>query len=110
MHMKLSMWTPLTPTTLYALLALQGNELHAYMVGEQIAKHSEGLVAPNRSTVARLLKRLVRRGWVSAWEPPPHPSRLRKQTYTLTPAGKRALKNELQRLRQLVSLTSWLTI
>lgn len=106
MHMKRSMWTPMSPTTLLALCSLAGGELHAYMVGEQIAKYSEGIVAPNRSTVSRLLRRLVKRGWVSEHAPLPFPRSLRRQSYGLTPFGRRAMNHEIARLRNLFALIS----
>lgn len=108
MNMKQSMWTPLSPTVLYALIVLYHQSVHAYLVGEQIAMYSQGLITPNRSTTGRLLKRLVRRGWVAIESLPAYPQSSRRQIYKLTPVGNKVLSNELERLRYLVNLTNCL--
>ncbi len=105
MHMEEGVLIPLTPTTLYALIVLSQGEMHAYMVGQQMIKYSNGLIVPDRATISRLLKRLVRNGWVIA-EAPIQLGRTRQGPhYAITPLGKRVCISELNRLRQLVYLT-----
>ena len=88
----------LTESTYYILLSLYTPQ-HGYGIMQQTEKLSGGRVRLAAGTLYGALNSLCERGWI---RPLPAAEDSRRKEYTLTGAGLATLKNELNRLRQLV--------
>ena len=88
----------LTEATYYILLSLYTPQ-HGYGIMQQAERLSAGRVRLAPGTLYGALTSLCEKGWIA---PMPLAPESRKKEYRLTPAGLAVLKNELQRLRQLV--------
>ena len=86
----------------HVLLALSGGPLYGYAIKEAVAADSAGTQTPRAGTLYRVIARLITAGLVRetapATRPEPHPG-LERRYYALTPAGRRALADEAQRLK-----------
>ena len=89
---------PLTETTYYILLSLH-KPLHGYGIMQRAAELSGGRVRLAAGTLYGALNSLCEKGWIV---PIPSAEDSRKKEYKLTDKGLTVLKNELNRLRQLV--------
>ena len=87
----------LTETTYYILLSLY-RPLHGYGIMQRAAELSGGRVRLAAGTLYGALNALVDKGWIALL-----PVEGRKKEYRLTPNGQKILKNELERLRELVA-------
>lgn len=87
----------LTETTYYILLSLY-RPLHGYGIMQRSAELSGGRVRLAAGTLYGALNALVDKGWIALL-----PGEGRKKEYRLTPDGEKILKNELERLRELVA-------
>ena len=87
----------LTETTYYILLSLY-RPLHGYGIMQRAAELSGGRVRLAAGTLYGALNALVDKGWIALL-----PGEGRKKEYRLTPRGLEVLKNELERLRDLVA-------
>ena len=87
----------LTETTYYILLSLY-RQLHGYGIMQRAAELSSGRVRLAAGTLYGALNALVDKGWIALL-----PGEGRKKEYRLTPRGLEVLKNELERLRELVA-------
>ena len=87
----------LTETTYYILLSLY-RPLHGYGIMQRAAELSGGRVRLAAGTLYGALNALVEKGWITLL-----PGEGRKKEYRLTPRGLEVLKNELERLRELVA-------
>ena len=87
----------LTETTYYILLSLY-RPLHGYGIMQRAAELSGGRVRLAAGTLYGALNALVDKGWIALL-----PVEGRKKEYRLTPDGEKILKNELERLRELVA-------
>ena len=87
----------LTETTYYILLSLY-RPLHGYGIMQRAAELSSGRVRLAAGTLYGALNALVDKGWIALL-----PGEGRKKEYRLTPRGLEVLKNELERLRELVA-------
>jgi DNA-binding PadR family transcriptional regulator len=98
--------TPLTPAVFHILLALAGGDRHGYGIMQDIAEHTDGSLRMGAGTLYGTIQRLMDAGLVREVEsPPPQTVRdERRRHYRLTPAGRRALDAEVQRLEELVRL------
>ena len=88
----------LTESTYYILLSLYTPQ-HGYGIMQQTEKLSGGRVRLAAGTLYGALNSLCEKGWI---QPLPAAEDSRRKEYALTKAGLAALKNELNRLRQLV--------
>ena len=88
----------LTESTYYILLSLYTPQ-HGYGIMQQTEKLSGGRVRLAAGTLYGALNSLCEKGWI---QPLPTAEDSRRKEYTLTGTGLAALKNELNRLRQLV--------
>ena len=88
----------LTEAVYYILLSLCAPQ-HGYGIMQQAAEMSGGRVRLAAGTLYGALSSLCERGWIAAL--PGEPGSRRKE-YRITPAGRRVLSGELERLRQLV--------
>jgi PadR family transcriptional regulator PadR len=85
----------------HVLLALADGPLHGWAIAERVTVDSEGSQTPRAGSLYRVIARLMSEGWVTesqAEADVPHPG-LPRRYYTLTPAGRRTLANEANRLR-----------
>lgn len=98
--------TPLTPAVLYILLALSTQERHGYGIMKQVEKDSKGKVRMGPGTLYGSLKRMLEAGLVeeSAQRLDPALDDKRRIYYKITGLGKKALAEELERYRYLLSL------
>lgn len=88
----------LTEAVFYILLSLQ-NPLHGYGIIQNVAELSNGRVKLAAGTLYGAINSLVERGWIDAL---PENPESRKKEYVITDSGKLILKEELQRLSELV--------
>lgn len=89
----------LTESTYYILLSLY-TPRHGYGIMQQAQTLSGGRVRLAAGTLYGALTALCDKGWI---EPVPCPEDSRRKDYRLTETGLGVLKNELNRLRQLVA-------
>lgn len=88
----------LTESTYYILLSLYRPQ-HGYGIMQQAEQMSGGRVRLAAGTLYGALNALCEKGWIV---PLPIDKESRKKEYKLTGKGLQVLKNELERLRQLV--------
>ena len=86
----------LTESTYYILLSLY-TPRHGYGIMQQALELSGGRIRLAAGTLYGALNALCEKGWIV-----PLPESGRKKEYKLTDKGLTVLKNELNRLRQLV--------
>ena len=89
----------LKPADLHILLALTQSPRHGYGLMRDVENESSGEVRLELGSLYRLLARLLDEGLIQAAG-----SDERRRTYSLTPLGRKALKNEAQRLADLMKL------
>lgn len=77
--------------TLLVLASLADGDKHGYAMMEDIERFSGIKLGPG--TLYGAITRLEESGWIA-----PVPSEDRRQPYTLTPVGRKALENELSAL------------
>lgn len=88
----------LTESTYYILLALFSPQ-HGYGIMQQVEALSKGRVRLAAGTLYGALSSLCEKEWILLL---PTTEGSRKKEYMLTERGYRVLKNELERLRELV--------
>ena len=88
----------LTEATYYILLALYKPQ-HGYGIMQEIEELSKGRVRLAAGTLYGALNVLVDKGWIIQL---PVEDGSRKKNYHITEAGLKILKNEIERLRELV--------
>ena len=88
----------LTESTYYILLSLVSPQ-HGYGIMQQAEELSKGRVRLAAGTLYGALSAMVDKGWI---EQLPVESGSRKKEYQLTSRGLTVLKNEVERLRELV--------
>jgi len=89
----------LTESTYYILLSLYTPQ-HGYGIMQQAETLSHGRVRLAAGTLYGALNSLSERGWITAL---PGEAGSRRKEYRLTEAGEQALRQELDRLKELVS-------
>ncbi|MBQ7229903.1 MAG: PadR family transcriptional regulator [Oscillospiraceae bacterium] len=94
--MELNENMALTESTYYILLSLYTPQ-HGYGIMQQAQALSGGRIRLAAGTLYGALNALCEKGWIV-----PLPGSGRKKEYKLTDKGLTVLKNELNRLRQLV--------
>ena len=88
----------LTEAVFYILLSLQ-KPLHGYGIIQNVGELSNGRVKLAAGTVYGALNSLVEKGWIDAL---PENPESRKKEYVITKNGQAVLKEELDRLSELV--------
>ena len=88
----------LTETTYYILLALH-QPRHGYGIMQQVEELSKGRIRLAAGTLYGALNTMCDKGWIVNL---PMEEGSRKKEYKLTEKGLTVLKNELNRLKQLV--------
>jgi len=95
----------MTTRTLQILLALADGPLHGYGIKQSVEDRTEGAVRLGSGTLYEAVHRLVEQNHIREVPAPAHepasggPPR---RFYALTPSGKKALQEELQRLDAVV--------
>src|ERR1700730_18109388 len=97
MQNDLSEWGRYSDPGLLILSSLAGGPKHGYAMMEDILAFSGTRLEPG--TLYGALTRLERRGWIEAL-----PSEERRRPYRITGEGVEALQEQLQTMRQIVSV------
>ena len=90
----------------HVLLALASEPLYGYAIKDAIAEESLGTLSPRAGSLYRIIARLISGGLVrevATRGALPHPGLARKY-YALSPAGRRELLAETQRLKQAAAM------
>jgi DNA-binding PadR family transcriptional regulator len=99
---------PLSATDFHVLMVLTEGASYGYAIMKAVAEQSGGAVSPEIGSLYRVLARLMTAGWVrEAKEPAGTPVATRgrdRRYYALTPAGRRVVKQEANRLAEVVSV------
>ena len=90
---------PLTEPILLILMSLADKPRHGYALLKDIETLSHGRVRLSTGTLYGALRRLLEDVWIERFEQ--EDTSREKQAYRLTPAGRRQLQLELDRMRQL---------
>ncbi len=88
----------LTEAVFYIMLSLQ-KPLHGYGIIQNVGDLSKGRVKLAPGTLYGALNTLVDKGWIDAL---PENPESRKKEYVITNSGKAVLKEEMDRLSELV--------
>ena len=88
----------LTEAVFYILLSLQ-KPLHGYGIIQNVGELSNGRVKLAAGTLYGALNSLLEKGWIDAL---PENPESRKKEYVITKSGLEVLKEELDRLSELV--------
>jgi DNA-binding PadR family transcriptional regulator len=96
----------LSPQTFHILLALADQECHGYRIIQRVEEQTRGRIRLGPGTLYGALKRLLGAGLVveSGQRPDPELDDERRRYYRLTPAGRRLLRAEAERLAEDVAL------
>jgi DNA-binding PadR family transcriptional regulator len=94
----------LTEPVLLILLGLADNPRHGYALMKDIEALSHGRVRLSTGTLYGALRRLLQDGWIARFEQAD--TSRDKQAYRLTPAVRRQLHHELERMKQLTEAAS----
>lgn len=89
---------PLTETVYYVLLALHA-PLHGYGIMQLVDEITGGRVILGPGTLYGALTALTEKGWIT---PVSGAEGDRKKEYAITDTGRRAVRNELERLEELL--------
>ncbi len=90
---------PLTEPVLLILLSLAEKPRHGYALMKDIAALSHGRVRLSTGTLYGALRRLLEAAWIERFQQ--DDTSREKQAYRLTPAGRKQLQLELDRMKQL---------
>lgn len=99
MRNKLTAGRPLTEPVLLILLSLAEKPRHGYSLMKDIESLSNGRVRLSTGTLYGALHRLLEDLWIERFEQ--DDASREKQAYRLTAAGRKQLRSELERMRQL---------
>ncbi len=90
---------PLTEPVLLILTSLAEKPRHGYALLKDIEGLSGGRVRLSTGTLYGAIRRLLQGGWIERFDQPD--TSREKQAYRLTAAGRRQLREELERMKQL---------
>jgi len=88
----------LTEAVYYILLSLY-EPMHGYGIMQNVAKLSSGRVNLTAGTLYGAISTMLEKGWIKAL---PGETNSRRKEYGITESGKLAVKNEIDRLKELV--------
>jgi len=88
----------LTEAVYYILLSLY-EPMHGYGIMQNVLQLSRGRVNLAAGTLYGAISTMLEKGWIKAL---PGETNSRRKEYLITESGKAAVKNELERLRELV--------
>ena len=95
---------PLSEPVLLILLSLAGQPQHGYAILKDVEGMSNGRVSLSTGTLYGALRRLLDDKWIERIEE--KESSRGRQSYRLTPRGRKNLQFEVVRMRQLTWLAS----
>lgn len=96
---------PLSEPTFLILVSLEGEPKHGYAIMKEVEEISRGRVMLSTGTLYGAIKRLLQDEWIHRVEIPEDGEDARgRKSYALTARGRRVLRAETQRLRQLAEL------
>ncbi len=95
---------PLSEPVLLILLSLAGKPQHGYALMKDIEVLSNGRVALTTGTLYGALRRLLEDGWIERFDQ--EDTSREKQAYRLTPAGRKQLQGELDRMKQVTRIAA----
>jgi DNA-binding PadR family transcriptional regulator len=98
----LSPFLPLSPATLYILLALAEEDRHGYGIMKEVDRQSEGRYRLGPGTLYDNLQKLLDHAIVDEVQPPSAGGDSRRRYYRLSSFGRRVLSAEVSRLEGLV--------
>ena len=93
---------PLSPATLYILLALAGGDLHGYGIMQDVARQSDGNYKLGPGTLYDNLERLIGHGLVQEPTRRAGDDDPRRKYYRLTARGRAVLNAEISRLERVI--------
>jgi DNA-binding PadR family transcriptional regulator len=95
----------LSPNAVLILATLSDGYRHGYAIRREVEASTEGTVRLGVTTLYRLLRQLLEAGLVeeSAKRPLPQFDNERRRYFSITPAGRRALRTELRKLERVVN-------
>jgi DNA-binding PadR family transcriptional regulator len=95
----------LSPNAVLILATLSDSYRHGYAIRRDVETRTKGAVRLGVTTLYRLLRQLLEAGLVeeSARRPLPQFDDERRRYFSITPAGRRALRSELRKLEQVVN-------
>ena len=95
---------PLTESTYFILLSLSPKPKHGYAIMKDVRELSENRIVLSTGTLYGALKRLLEQGWIIRMEDANPKGNIRdRKIYKLSEHGRRVLKDEIARLRTLLS-------
>jgi DNA-binding PadR family transcriptional regulator len=97
---------PLTEPVLLILLSLAECPRHGYSILKDVEAMSGGRVKLSTGTLYGALRRLLEEGWIQRFEEDSDDISRGRQAYRLSPAGRRYLRVEIIRMKQLTHLAS----
>jgi DNA-binding PadR family transcriptional regulator len=99
---------PLTPAVLHILLALSTEERHGYGIMKQVERESRGRVRMGPGTLYGSLGRMMAAGLIRESDKKVDPAMddERRIYYALTGVGRKALRAELDRYRDVVAVAT----
>ena len=95
---------PLTESYFYILLCLYEQPRHGYGIMQRVLELSEGHVRIGSGTMYGATANLMQKGWIKERK-----AEERRREYELTPAGEKALRDEIDRLRHLTGAADQVT-
>lgn len=94
----------LTPAALHVLLSLASGERHGYGIKLDVEERTEGALSLGPGTLYEAIHRMEKSGWIAEVARSPRTKTdPRRKYYRLTKEGRHRLKQELERMRDLVS-------
>ena len=96
--------TPISEAVFFILASLAAEPRHGYSLLKDIELLSEGRVRLSTGTLYGALRRLLENDWIERFETAD--TSRDKQTYRLTSLGRRLLRQETDRLKQLTRVAS----
>jgi DNA-binding PadR family transcriptional regulator len=94
--------SPLTPLSLHILLSLVEEPLHGYGILKAIEDRTDGAETPSTGALYLALQRLEREGHIEPGDTPAHETDARRRYWVLTPEGREAARDEVERLAAVV--------
>jgi len=95
---------PLSEAVLLILASLAGAPRHGYALMKDIESLSSGRLRLTTGTLYGALGRLLDEGWIEKFDQ--EDTSRDKQAYRLTPVGRQRLRMALDRMKELVRITS----
>jgi DNA-binding PadR family transcriptional regulator len=93
---------PLTPLSLHILLSLGADPLHGYGILKAIAERTDDEETPSTGALYLALQRLEEEGRIRPCEARPEGADTRRKYWEITPGGRAAVSEQLERMETLL--------